>query len=508
VAAPALPVAQTTADYLTAVCQLLWPPPAGATIRRRRRGLAQPGATGAGASGAGASGAGASGAGASGAGASGAGASGAGASVSAAPVSAAPVSAAPVSAAGRELIVLPDARRPKLILPAGRQASAAAIRRYGEPGSLKTRLATRTLGLALGAGFGRYLGDRLSLEGPAGSSGIESYLADVLGQPVEISLHLGAARANRKPVLQLLTAAGDTVGFAKIGTNPLTSALVQAERNALTALAPLAGELECLRLPPVLASGRWNGLEVLVLSPLPVWLRRTPLRPGQLGAALAELSAVAGTSSGMLAGSSYWQHLVARIEAADDTPERAELLELTEVLADQAETGSLSVTFGCWHGDLTSWNIASTPVGLLVWDWERFTTGVPLGYDALHYWLQGAVRRPSEDPALTAQRCVALAPELLTPFGVAEPAARLTALAYLAELSARYLADRQEAAGARLGAPRRWLLPALRAGLEAGQRARLEVGQRAGLEADQRAGAHAELPTEPQAGLEAGPEEV
>jgi hypothetical protein len=372
--------------------------------------------------------------------------------------------------------VLPDARRPKLIVPAGRRAGAAAIRRYGEPGSLKTRLATRTLGRALGAGFGRYLGDRLSLYVPAGSEGIESYLADVLGHPVEISLHLGAARANRKPVLQLLTARGDTIGFAKIGINPLTSALVQAEGRALTALAPLVRELDGLRLPQVLASGSWNGLQVLVLSPLPVWLKRVPLRPGQLGAALAGLCAVTGTSSGTLAGSDYWQHLVARIEEADDTPDRAELIELAGVLADQAQAGSVSVSFGCWHGDLTAWNIASTPAGLLVWDWERFTTGVPVGYDALHYWLNGAVRRPSEDPALAAQRCVALAPELLAPFAVTEPAARLTALAYLAELSARYLADRQEAAGARLGAPGRWLLPALRAGLEAGQQASLQAG--------------------------------
>lgn len=439
-AAPVLPVVQPAADYLAEVCQLLWPPPASAGLRLRRRPLAGP------------------------------------------------------AAAGRELIVLPDARRPKLIVPAGRQASAAAIRRYGEPGSLKTRLATKTLGLALSAGFGRCLGDRLSLDVPAGSSGIESYLADVLGQPVEISLHLGAARANRKPVLQLLTASGDTIGFAKIGINPLTSALVRAEGNALTALAPLAGELEGLRLPRVLGSGSWNGLEVLVLSPLPVWLRRTPLRSGQLGAVLAELCAVTGTTSGRLAGSEYWQHLVARIEAADDTPERAELIKLAEVLADQAEAaaGAARVTFGCWHGDLTAWNIASTPAGLLVWDWERFTTGVPVGYDALHYWLQGAVRLPSEDPALAALRCVALAPELLTPFGVAEPAARLTALAYLAELSARYLADRQEAAGARLGAPGRWLLPALRAGLEAGQQAEQQTEPRAEL----------------QAGLAAGPEEV
>jgi hypothetical protein len=57
------------------------------------------------------------------------------------------------------------------------------------------------------------------------------------------------------------------------------------------------------------------------------------------------------------------------------------------------------------------------------------------------------------------------APELLEPFGVAEQRARLTALLYLADLSVRYLTDRQEQAGAALGAPRRWLLPAFTAGI-------------------------------------------
>jgi hypothetical protein len=39
--------------------------------------------------------------------------------------------------------------------------------------------------------------------------------------------------------------------------------------------------------------------------------------------------------------------------------------------------------------------------------------------------------------------------------------ARLTAVLYLAELSARYIADRQAEAGAWLGAPGRWLIPAI-----------------------------------------------
>jgi len=107
--------------------------------------------------------------------------------------------------------------------------------------------------------------------------------------------------------------------------------------------------------------------------------------------------------------------------------------------------------------------MARTADGLLVWDWERFATGVPAGFDALHYQLQSDVVAGHADPAAAAGRLVERAPALLAPLAVGPDAARLTALLYLAELSARYLADRQAEAGARLGAPGQWLIPALAA---------------------------------------------
>jgi hypothetical protein len=49
----------------------------------------------------------------------------------------------------------------------------------------------------------------------------------------------------------------------------------------------------------------------------------------------------------------------------------------------------------------------------------------------------------------------------LDPFGVAPRPAQVTALLYLVDLAARYLADRQAKAGAPLGAPGTWLIPAV-----------------------------------------------
>jgi hypothetical protein len=283
----------------------------------------------------------------------------------------------------------------------------------------------------------------------------------MLGRPVLVSVHLGAPRANRKPVLQLLTEAGETIGFAKVGINPLTASLVRAEHATLDRLH--ATGLTQLHAPRVLGQDRWNDLEILVLSPLPVWRRRVPPLPGALQRAMTEIAGVAGVRESAITTSEYWQHLMARLEAAGDGPEHAALGSALARLESLACAATLR--FGSWHGDWTPWNMASTAEGLLVWDWERFTTPAPTGFDALHCWLQAEVTRNRREPAETAKACVRRAPVLLEPFGVAGHEARLTALLYLADLSVRYLADRQEKAGAALGAPRRWLLPALNASI-------------------------------------------
>ena len=50
---------------------------------------------------------------------------------------------------------------------------------------------------------------------------------------------------------------------------------------------------------------------------------------------------------------------------------------------------------------------------------------------------------------------------MLDPYGTPPAAARLTAVLYLAEITARYLADGQNQTGHPLSSPGRWLIPAL-----------------------------------------------
>ncbi|HEY7272324.1 MAG TPA: hypothetical protein VH502_06290, partial [Actinoplanes sp.] len=116
-----------------------------------------------------------------------------------------------------EYVVVPDARRPRLLVPSGsRRVAAAAVRRYAEPQSRTARLKRDAVVASIRTGASALLlRDRIRVTGPASES-IDGYLCDALGRELALSIHIGPARANRKPVLQLIGPEGETFGFAKL----------------------------------------------------------------------------------------------------------------------------------------------------------------------------------------------------------------------------------------------------------------------------------------------------
>jgi len=408
-------VAQERLTYLRQVCELLWPPPAVVTTdggrgqlasvgipRHRARGPERPG----------------------------------------------------VSSFG----LVPGLRRPPLLVPAEQHVAAAAIHRFSGQRSRAARMTTKMFSLVLARGFGgAVLRGRVQVEAPAAAETIETYLAAVLGRDIMVSMYLGPPRANRKPVLQVLTPEGESVAFAKVGINPLTCRLVRAERAALARLEQ--ADLADISLPRVLHHDQWHGLEVLVLSAVPAWTRRQPLPPARLAAAMNAVAQVDGLHSEPLRGSVYLRQLRDRLAGADKGPEQAALMWALDMLATRS--GQTALTYGAWHGDWAPWNMACTKRGLLVWDWERFTPGVPLGFDALHYRLQADLGPGHRDPLTAATAGFQSAAQLLAPFGIGTEQAWLTGVLYLADLATRYLVDRQASAGAQNGAPGTWLIPAV-----------------------------------------------
>ena len=103
---------------------------------------------------------------------------------------------------------------------------------------------------------------------------------------------------------------------------------------------------------------------------------------------------------------------------------------------------------------------------VLMWDWERFGTGVPLGFDLLHYDLQTALARAGTPSCDEPAALMAAAESRLQALGLSPEQAGLTALAYLVEVASRYLVDDQAGAGARAGEVDRWLLPVITRAVE------------------------------------------
>ncbi|GGS00767.1 hypothetical protein GCM10010169_51760 [Micromonospora fulviviridis] len=353
-------------------------------------------------------------------------------------------------------VVVPSASRPRLLVPTGSgRAAASAVRHSTEAVGRKARLVRQGLATAFRLGLGPLVfRDRLVVTG----GGLDAYLAEVLGERALVSLHIGPARANRKPVLQLLAPDGRALGYAKLGVDPLTRALVDAEAAALRRLADLP--LGPVTVAAVRHHGDWHGHALLVQEALPVRLPRATPAAAEAAerAAMVAVAGCLGVRRRSWAGSDHAARLADAVDALGARPEAGRLRAALKTVADLDPT----VAFGAWHGDWNGGNSAVLADGrVLVWDWERFEADVPVGYDELHRAVQTAIGNDGVEPVEAARALIAGADRALAPFDPDGRGADLVAVLYLVELAARYLRDRQAEAGARLGHVDTWLLPAV-----------------------------------------------
>jgi hypothetical protein len=362
-----------------------------------------------------------------------------------------------------EYLIIPHARRPRFALPVRpRTARLAALRHAPAPRRRGDRLRLAAVRAALGASCAPFR-DRVRVFGDPGGDSLPGYLSGALGEPVSLCLYVGGPkRANRKPVVAVLDATGRPAGFAKLGVNALTRDLVRAETAALTVLG--AAGLRTATVPAVRHAGRWRDHDLLVQGALPVWRRRGGA-PDAVSRAMVEVACASGTAAVTFGGSGYRDRLAGRLDAVAARPgvRDSRVGPALRAAGQQVFDRGAAVTlaFGNWHGDWTPWNTHPLPDTVLVWDWERFAQGVPLGFDALHHALAVAVEAGTA-PGEAAAALVRDAPRHLAPYGVPAAATGLTARLYLLDVGARYLADRLDEAGQRLSAIGDWLLPALR----------------------------------------------
>lgn len=334
---------------------------------------------------------------------------------------------APTGADTVSLGIAPRLSAPRLLVPTGsRRASARSLRRFSASASGRdavTRLGAAGLSGVLGA---RALPDRIVVR-RAGGASLVGHLGELFGQPVQVSIGVGNARVNRKPVLQVFDARGGVLGWAKIGDAEQSRADVAAEARGLRQVS--ARTWRHLEVPRVLHESSWRGLSVLVISALaagPTQALRDPwARPE---AAMEELSTAFEEPARDLGSLLWWEEQRAVLGRLADPELRARALSCHEALEESAARREWRV--GAWHGDWTPWNMAVTRGTVRVWDWERFETGVPFGLDGVHHTLNTHTR---EHGASAASLHAALArPEL-----AGDP---VLADLYLLAITVRYLA--------------------------------------------------------------------
>ena len=325
---------------------------------------------------------------------------------------------------GRVLIPMPNPSQPRMMVPEGRRAAAGALRRYSSALSLR-ETATRTAAASATRVLGpkRLVGGTRVIVGDSPDS-ISSHLAEVFSQPVDVSITIGPERANRKPILQIFSATGATIGFAKLGTTDETRDVIAREGRALR---ELQGRFDDIELPEVIELGAWRNTPILVMSAL----RTRPQRPRPDDPPLAHMarfSRAFGHEVTALRDCPQWRRV--RDAVAAEHPLGGLLTRIEEIAEPLPE-----VVVGCWHGDWTSWNMARSGDRLQLCDLERFERGAVDGLDAFHFLVnretrsRGTSRETIMDGVVEAHRRTG-----------ASPMTRLVGAVYLAVISERYLA--------------------------------------------------------------------
>ncbi|MGE5765670.1 MAG: hypothetical protein ACM35H_00675 [Bacteroidota bacterium] len=316
--------------------------------------------------------------------------------------------------------VVPNLENPRALLPlngAGAALGTALGQHAAGAASPLVRAAARGLQLANLVGLARpLLRHRLtvaSVDPERTETELHTFLSEALGRKDFVtSIRIAPRRPNGKPVVQAIDPDGTVRGYAKFGCEPLTRRLVRHEAEALRELVDLTRGT-FLRVPPVLYSGEWHGMEAIVLAPLsghPFRLRSVSDMPVDACIALAALRPRARAALGE---SCFWQRAKAQI--LDILPVLSER-DRDVVMAgrDRIERwADSSLPMGQCHGDWIPANISEANDGCYnVWDWELSDSGSPLGIDAMHFVLQWELRSGRVNDAL-AERLLRLGRDAL-----------------------------------------------------------------------------------------------
>lgn len=332
--------------------------------------------------------------------------------------------------------VLPSGTKPRYLLPADAPELAAPAIRAGGSERRADRFLRRAIGPALRCKVPKLLGREVVVPGgSAEDPSLLRWLEERLSiDGLRMAIAIGPPRPNRKPVMQLFDGGGRTIGFAKVAVDTLTERLVRTEATFLA-----GNRLRRIVVPTPILQDDWRGHALVVYEPLPLDPSGFEARLRLTVPELVEISEVIPTEVQKVTGSAWWQRVNRDLREVDD----ALAPPLTRFARHLEERlGGVRWTFGAWHGDLTPWNAQWRHGQLYVWDWERVSGPVPVGFDPVHAGYQVAHLREGAGSSQAAAQACSDYGEVLTGLGVPAKEHRLLADCYRLELALRIIDGR------------------------------------------------------------------
>ena len=275
---------------------------------------------------------------------------------------------------------LPDGRGYLLPL-ANKEVFRRGLELYPAQGR-KARLGKKMLGSLAGLGLKAPGLTKLNLQEQAGS--VTQTLRSFFGEKnIHFAVSLGTPSPHRKPVLQALTSAGEVLGYAKVGWNEPTRALVKHEAQILKRLS--REELP-FDVPKVLHAHNHGERMLCVQSPPPNGHRLAPHSQHQVYIDTLCALASMGNVQRPLEASGFWQNIRVRAEKVRHPYWKRVLQESMEKVRQEWE--GEEVPFHMAHGDFAPWNAFLVGGRLYLYDWEYATEESPAGYDLFHFEIQ------------------------------------------------------------------------------------------------------------------------
>lgn len=334
-------------------------------------------------------------------------------------------------------LILPAMSRPWLLLPAWSPTAARALLR-DDHGQRSPRMIQALAVLQRQRMLARLPLARLRVRTPEDADSIETELTRIFGTESELVVRLGRRRWNRSVILRPLDYEGNTRGFVKAASGRIGVTALRKERENLRRVADLAPRL--VEWPEVLHHGPWRDQELLALSPL-LGDEDAGRRARAPSAAMRAFALAADEGPQPLASTGLSHRLAAGAHRLSESAQRGQLM--TGIDVTLSRLGQVKVPVGCWHGDWVPWNMTSHGGRVLLWDWEHFDDGVPVGFDGIHYRAQ-QLRMFKGTDRRVEDRWIREASEwLLNTFQMSATQIRTVLLTYLLEINLRYLRDRE-----------------------------------------------------------------